>query len=388
MAEKPEELETPEEKIVRAKELFGRGSRNFYVKAYSEAADDLSQACSIFAEIHGATSEECGVPYLLYAKSMIALGQDENKVLDVPDEEDEDAPEVEGEDDEEGDDETESEETASKEAEPTEAETAQSDKPESDQVITNTNGEAKPTNGISAVVDAQPGTSSGVTNGEPEEEQADANNLEVAWEVLELAAVIFARQGETAYENLSDALTELAGISFENSHFEAAIKDYSKALEVHNRMEKSNRRHVAEIHFQIGLCHLMLNDFDESVIAFKNAGEVLDMEIEVQKSKEPSDEVTAAIKDLDETQQEILIKIAEVEETKQGSIEEVKRELAKIMNHEPEKSDGAGPSGSTSSGSAEKPKPTDISHLIKRKKPDTLVNEVEGSPAKKQATGE
>lgn len=41
MAEKPEELETPEEKLQRAKELFGRGSRNYYVKAYSEAADDL-----------------------------------------------------------------------------------------------------------------------------------------------------------------------------------------------------------------------------------------------------------------------------------------------------------------------------------------------------------
>lgn len=45
-----------------------------------------SQACAIFADIHGATSDECGVPYLLYAKSMIALGQQETKVLDVPSE--------------------------------------------------------------------------------------------------------------------------------------------------------------------------------------------------------------------------------------------------------------------------------------------------------------
>lgn len=64
------------------------------------------------------------------------------------------------------------------------------------------------------------------------------------------------------------------------------------------------------------------------------------------------------------------------------------------MNHEPEKTDGAGPSGASSSGSAagttsaEKPKPTDISHLIKRKKPDTDGTEVDASPAKKQATGE
>lgn len=141
--------------------------------------------------------------------------------------------------------------------------------------------------------------------------------MEVAWEILELAAIIFARQGETAYENLAEALTELAVISFENSHFDIAIKDYSKALEVHDRMEKSNRRHVAEIYFQIGLSYLMLNDFDESIKAFEQAGEVLDVEIDVQKAKEQTEEVAAVIKDLEETQAEIRLKIIEVEETKQ-----------------------------------------------------------------------
>lgn len=56
---------------------------------------------------------------------------------------------------------------------------------------------------------------------------------------------------------------------------------------------------------------------------------------------------------------------------------------------------GAGPSssagtatatnGSSSSSKSGTEKPTDISHLIKRKKPDTSTTEVEGSPAKKTA---
>lgn len=50
--------------------------------------------------------------------------------------------------------------------------------------------------------------------------------------------------------------------------------------------------------------------------------------------------------------------------------------------------DGAG-SSSTSSNNAEKPKATDISHLIKRKKPDSSTEDAKsadnGSPAKKAA---
>lgn len=87
------------------------------------------------------------------------------------------------------------------------------------------------------------------------------------------------------------------------------------------------------------------------------------------------------------------------------SIEEVKRELSKIIvsgeGGSSSTTDGAGPSSSSSSSStangssasksdakaaAADAKPAnDISHLIKRKKPDTVGAEVEGSPAKKIA---
>lgn len=43
MAEKPEDLVTTDEKIAQAKELYARGCRNYYVKSYNDAAEDLSQ---------------------------------------------------------------------------------------------------------------------------------------------------------------------------------------------------------------------------------------------------------------------------------------------------------------------------------------------------------
>lgn len=98
MAEKPEDQFTSDEKIAKAKELYGRGCRNYYVKAYSEAADDLSEATKLYAEELGVDSEELGEIYLLYAKALIAVGQEENKLIDVPEEEeDDDEEEVEAE---------------------------------------------------------------------------------------------------------------------------------------------------------------------------------------------------------------------------------------------------------------------------------------------------
>lgn len=109
MAEKPEDQTSTEEKIARANELIGRGTRNYYVNAFTEAADDLSQACSMYSDLYGPDADELAHPYLIYAKSLIAVAQDENKLMDIPEEENEDEnseaagiANVSGEDNEEG----------------------------------------------------------------------------------------------------------------------------------------------------------------------------------------------------------------------------------------------------------------------------------------------
>lgn len=100
MAEKPEDQINNQDKIARAKELFAIGTRNYYVRSYSEAADDLGEASKLYGEVYGIDGDELGEVYLLYAKSLIAIGQEENKLIDVPEEdeeEDEEPGEEEGE---------------------------------------------------------------------------------------------------------------------------------------------------------------------------------------------------------------------------------------------------------------------------------------------------
>lgn len=59
----PEQIRA--EKILKGKELFSLGSRNFLVKSYDEAADELSQVCQLYEEVYGELADELGQPLLL-----------------------------------------------------------------------------------------------------------------------------------------------------------------------------------------------------------------------------------------------------------------------------------------------------------------------------------
>lgn len=210
MADVAEEVLTADQKEERAKEFFNRGSRNYLVKDYSEAAEDLSRACELYADVYGNESEEIAHVFLYYAKTLIALAQrGENKVLAIEENEGEDGGAGDGaanEDDEDDDD----------------------DDDENDV------GEQ------SSAADPQPGTSSGKANGTSHngtaengtageggaDDEEDITNLQCAWESLEMAVKIFESMGDCALPNLADAYFELGEISLENSQFTEAIGDY------------------------------------------------------------------------------------------------------------------------------------------------------------------
>uniref|UniRef100_A0A182MBW8 Tetratricopeptide SHNi-TPR domain-containing protein n=1 Tax=Anopheles culicifacies TaxID=139723 RepID=A0A182MBW8_9DIPT len=419
MAEKSETLVTKEERINEAKELFGRGSRNYCMKQYADAADDLSECCSIYSEVYGPNADELGLPYLMYAKSLIALGKDENNLIvaeGAEDEDDDDDDEAEEEEGEEGGNEANEKEqpdssSADKEKEDESMETKEADgTAEKDNEAED---KADKTEGVESAAAAPAGSSgSKDTNGEPQPGPSTANgdtsvqedaadNLQVAWEILELAVSIFQQQGEKGYENLPECYTELAGISFENSFFKEAIKDYVKALEIYKKTKKPDLRLLAEVNYKVGLCYMMEKEFEESIKSFKGAVSELEKVVEEEKAKEQTDDIKETILDLEQMKMEILEKITDVEDAIKTPIEDVKRELSKILvsgegeSNGKDLNNGAGTSSaaggssngcsSKSSGASSKPA-NDISHLIKRKKPDSVTTEVEGSPAKKTAS--
>ncbi|XP_067638185.1 protein NASP homolog [Eurosta solidaginis] len=454
------------EKILKAKELYSHGSRNYLVKSYAEAADELSQVCALYEELYGEQADELGMPYLLYAKSLIALALDENKVIDVPDEEeleDDDYGE-EGGDEENGEATADAEETKSKngngivassswngatqksaldsikekaEADSTETEaevaaaaattkpveekatkadetiaTASASSTAEDDKNVKENGKGKgEKNGAAdmSVVDTKlvlddekPSTSNGDGDAgeeDDEEENEAASNLQLAWEILELAAKIFLRQGTNGLPNLAEVQTELANIEFENNLPEAAREDYVRALKIYRELPTNYRRAMAEIHYKIGLTYLMQQLNKEGAESLKDACTLIDAEIkDLQEGEEElSEKQKNNIQDMEETKQEIWAKISEIEDTQAQNMAEVRAALDSYIkpNNAEHKNDAEASSsssakaavGASSSADSSAAKPTDISHLIKRKKPDEQECEADStaSPAKRPA---
>ena len=229
------------------------------------------------------------------------------------------------------------------------------------------------TNGVEKDESEDPETQVEITDADE-----DGGNLEVAWEVLQNAAQIFERQNEKGSLNLLDVYNEMAGISIENENFAVALEDYARALATFDRIEESqkNYRIAAEIHYKVGLCQTLEKSYDESIKSFQKAHDLMSDVIEKEKSKEQTDEVAANIKDMEETKQEILNKINETGDIKTDEVQKILKELSKFYS----KMNTDDPKEQYSESSA-----SDISHLIKRKKPDVTDSSIESSPAKKQA---
>ncbi|XP_064550981.1 protein NASP homolog [Drosophila montana] len=459
VAVNPEQVRA--EKILKGKELFSQGSRNFLVKSYDEAADELSQVCQLYEEVYGELADELGQPLLLYAKSLIAMALDENKVIDVPDEAaDDDEEDVDEEDDEEGEGEggangdkpvvpkangaTNGKKLESiKEGDADEADsTGDAGQSKPDEAA----GSSKPPTGVDEVSssngnaaasnneDERPSTSNGevtasTSNGAPaamdvdqaeeenEEGEGVSGSLQLAWEILEAAAKIFSRQGLSGLPYLADVQTELANIEFENGILDAAREDYEKALKIHAELPNKNRRALAELHYKIGLTYLMQQLNKEGAAALRNSSVLIEEEISEIKNKEnPTEREKNNMLDLEETRQEILVKIQEIEETQAQTIAEVRAALDSYIKPMSSSSNNGGDAAASSSTaragdtvasngaasssssatasaasssaiSSSSNKPTDITHLIKRKKPEEPSSEAEAvcSPAKRAA---
>lgn len=89
-----------------------------------------------------------------------------------------------------------------------------------------------------------------------------------------------------------------------------------RSVEIRLKLEEDNLRLISETKYKIGLCYSIIDKWDESMAAFKESAECLDGEIANVKSKVQTAETEAEIKDIEETKQEILNKVTEVEETK------------------------------------------------------------------------
>merc|ERR1719460_3388447 len=160
--------------------------------------------------------------------------------------------------------------------------------------------------------------------GEKKDEEEEPSNLQLAWEILELAKLVYSKQLEAVAENkahleerLVSTMLALGEVSIENENYKQAVEDIMECLKKQGHFPK-DARIVAETHYQLGVAQGFNAQYDEAVESLRNAINLLKSRIgNLQKAED--DVAKKEVADLKALIPEIEEKIKDTEDLKKES---------------------------------------------------------------------
>jgi len=314
------------------------GKRDLLLQDPNSAVEHLAEACEMLGKLYGETAQECGDAYFYYGKALLELGRLEAGVIDnVLDGDDSEENSEEDDDDEEEEDEAEAGEEAKDNTEADAAGPSVSGETEEDEKVKDNESIGSNDAGTSDVKDSTDKKKI------DQEEIEDPSNLQLAWEMLELAKQIFGKHADSlAAESevrmeleakLSETYQTLGEVSIENENYPQATEDLTMCLRRRQDLLPEDSRCIAETHYQLGVALGFNAQFDEAVNALSDAIAVLEKRIGFLKEGKASIEATKAkdafynaereIKEIEGIIPEIKEKIADTKDMQQETIKKI-----------------------------------------------------------------
>lgn len=334
-----------ESEIKDPKELVKLATKAEHIHDYNAAATAYSKAIEIIVAEHGDKHDSLGEIYLAYGKTLLEISRDESEPLGDAVQR-EYSSESDGEEANGAQDKVEEEKLPAENDEKIAEKTSEENKEE----VKGEDGDGEPTNGSN--------------NDEP-------TDLQLAWEVLEIAKLIFEQRDAAGRRSLSETLIVLGEVSLESENFESAVTDMKAGLEIQKQICKPNDRTLAETYYKLGTALSTNNQIEEAIQSYTTSLEVLNKRL--AKLKLDEEKQKDEIKDIEELIPDILEKISDMKNFK----EEATMKLVAAMASKTV----AETTSSFEAGSSDK-KVSNISHLVKRKRKDDDVKEEE-NPSKK-----
>eukprot|EP00743_Colponemidia_sp_Colp-15_P005569 GILK01005990.1.p1 GENE.GILK01005990.1~~GILK01005990.1.p1 ORF type:complete len:387 (+),score=85.20 GILK01005990.1:44-1162(+) len=134
---------------------------------------------------------------------------------------------------------------------------------------------------INAAEDDTTPTTEGQAQGEGQaqtEEQIE--DLQVAWEVLETARLIYSKQGPHSNKDLAKTHQRLGDLKQWQENFEAAIEEYTECLKIRTSMDGAGSRSIAETHYLLGLAYMFSRNQPQAQEHFQRAFDILEQQLE------------------------------------------------------------------------------------------------------------
>jgi len=176
-----------------------------------------------------------------------------------------------------------------------------------------------------------------------DEDEDEPSNLQLAWEMLELAKVIYTKKvvgekevaSKREYERkLCETFMSLGEVSLENENYQQAVDDLTICLKIRQSKLSKDSRSTAEIHYQLGVALGFASQFEEAVKNFNLAIDVLTTRIQNLAERTESKDETRTddasytrdkeMAELEKIIPEIREKIADTNEMKAESTKKIK----------------------------------------------------------------
>ncbi|XP_070564068.1 histone-binding protein N1/N2-like isoform X2 [Ptychodera flava] len=238
--------------------------------------------------------------------------------------------------------------------------------------------------------------------GTSKEESEDVSNFQLAWEMLELAKLIFGRQeGKENELRVAQCYLKLGEVALETENYSRSVEDFQACLDLQLKHLESENRLLAESHYQLGLAHSFNRTFDKAIEHFNAARKVIEdrlvlltkrtEEAEQGKGKEKASTDDPLVADQKEMQDlkdlipDIMAKIEDAEEMKKDMETAAKSAIEAAAAE-------FGVSSSSGDGAEAKGEAVpvqNISHLVRKKrKPEDDVKESAPSAEAKKPRSE
>lgn len=393
--------------VALAKQHLAAGKRDLLTSDPNAAVASMALACELLGKYYGETAFECGEAYYFYGKALLELVRLETEVLDN----------IDGADNESVDD-------GGAENSKSESNGENKEQGEANKTVENEASEGEKDEAGDEGHDEKDEANEGVEYEAKEgaEDQAkevdkdeDVSNIQLAWEMLELARNILVKQAESIkvvnaaddqdaeektklkneVENrLSDTFQTLGELSIENENYPQAIEDLEACLKRRQEMMEKDSRCIAETHYQLGVAQGFNMEFDEAVKSLEGSIHVLQIRIEKLKSKTESIDSSKGKENFlsrDEEIKEIEALIPEIRE-KIADTKDMKAETFKKIGDKKSMEEGIAANLGLASGDAEngntstsKAVSTISSNLIK-KRPATDADSTESKKVHIEST--
>uniref|UniRef100_A0A3B4U0G3 Nuclear autoantigenic sperm protein n=1 Tax=Seriola dumerili TaxID=41447 RepID=A0A3B4U0G3_SERDU len=386
-----------------ANKLIGEGKKHLVMGKVVEAVSALQEACSMLAKKYGDTADECGEAFFWCGKALLDLARMENSVLGnalegVPEEEEE----AEADEEKPKDSKVESTENIdgeeekwcrilrqSEDAEKSgDAEKAEAGK---EQKVAKEEGGEKKKSEADESESAENEEKKGDEETEKESKEEDSadktedsddeevGNLQLAWEMLEVAKVIYKRK-ETKDDQLmaAQAHLKLGEVSSESGNYTQALEDFQECLKLQVKHLDSNSRLLAETHYQLGLTYSLNLQYSQAIEELNSSISVIKTRLDKLQELLDKAEGPEALPDERKEMEELKALLPEIQEKVEDATEGQKTvttasEAVKVLmcrvSSDSIQINGTSTNGvSSTNGHTSAAPVSDISHLVRKKR--------------------